>query len=117
MDREGKQRRDWLDRAVGSIRFKPDRAAARAELAAHLEDKAADLRRIFPDMEPGEAERRALEEMGDASEIGRELGRIHRPWLGYLWTASRVLLGMALALLGAELLLTLGLFWGLIWPI
>lgn len=38
-------------------------------------------------------------------------------WLGCLWTASRVRLGLGLALLAVELLLTLGLCWGLIWPI
>lgn len=112
------QNRDgWLDRAVGGIRFGYDRRAVRAELSAHLEDKAADLRRIFPDMTAQEAEERAIGEMGDAAEIGKELARIHKPWLGYLWTASRVLLGLGLALLAVELLLTLGLIWGLIWSL
>lgn len=36
-----------------------------------------------------EAESRAIAEMGDAGEIGKELARIHRPWLEYLWTASK----------------------------
>ena len=40
----------WLDTAVKGIRFGPDRRAVRAELAGHLEDRAADLRRIFPDL-------------------------------------------------------------------
>ena len=40
----------WLDTAVRGIRFGPDRRAVRSELAGHLEDKAADLRRIFPDL-------------------------------------------------------------------
>ena len=40
----------WLDTAVKGIRFGPDRRAVRAELAGHLEDKSADLRRIFPDL-------------------------------------------------------------------
>lgn len=102
---------------AGLIRFGPDRAEVRAELCAHLEDKAADLRRIFPDMTDEEAGVQALREMGDAAEIGKEMARLHKPWLGYLWMASRVLLGLALALLAVELLLTLGLFWGLIWPI
>ena len=95
-----KERREdeWLDLAVRGIRFKPDREAVRAELSAHLEDKAADLRRIFPDMAPREAQKRALGEMGEAEEIGRELARIHRPWLGWLWTASRWALGLSLAL-------------------
>lgn len=85
-----RQRRErWLDTAVGGIRFKPDRKAVRAELGAHLEDKAADLQRIFPDMTAEEAEARAVKEMGDAAEIGRELAKLHRPWLGYLWRASK----------------------------
>ena len=79
----------WLDEAVKGIRFGPDRAAVRAELEAHLEDKAADLQRIFPDMLPEDAEARALEDMGDPAEIGKALARIHKPWLGYLWRASK----------------------------
>lgn len=81
----------WLDTATRNIRFKPDRAAVRRELAAHLEDKRADLQRIFPDIPPQEAEARALAAMGDPMALGRELAKIHRPWLGYLWVASRVL--------------------------
>lgn len=87
---EEKRNRDsWLDKATGGIRFSPDRRAVRAELEAHLEDKAADLARIFPDMSPEEAQDRALEGMGDPEELGKELARVHRPWLGYLWVASR----------------------------
>ena len=86
----------WLDQAVSGIRFGPDRAAVRAELEAHMEDKAADLQRIFPDISREEAEERALSEMGDPAEIGKELARVHKPWLGWLWRASGVLLAMAL---------------------
>lgn len=78
----------WLNTAVRGIRFGPDRWAVEAELRAHIEDKAADLTRIFPDMTPEEAEARALSEMGDAEEIGKELAKIHKPWLGYLWVCS-----------------------------
>ena len=52
-------------------------AAVRRELAAHLEDKQADLQRIFPDIPPKEAEHRALESMGAApydGSFGRFLG-------------------------------------------
>ena len=40
-------------------------------------------------MLPEDAEARALEDMGDPEEIGKELARIHKPWLGYLWRASK----------------------------
>ena len=85
----------WLDTAVSGIRFKPDRAAVRAELEGHLEDKMADLRRIFPDIPDLEARDRALEGMGDPAAVRRELARVHRPWLGYLWYACRGVLAAA----------------------
>ena len=98
MENTEQGREKWLDIAVEGIRFRPDRAAVRSELAAHLEDKRADLQRIFPDISPEEAESRALKAMGDPEELGRELARIHRPWLGYLWVASRWALGLSLVL-------------------
>ena len=99
MERDSSKQAGWLDTAVAGIRFGPDRAAVRAELAAHLEDKEADLGRIFPDMAPEEAEARALSQMGDPEEIGRELARIHRPWLGYLWRVSQGALAAVLLML------------------
>ena len=86
----------WLDTATKGIRFGPDRRAVRKELADHLEDKQAALCRAFPDIPPEEAEQRALDSMGDPAEIGRELARLHRPWLGYLWRASQMLLALCL---------------------
>ena len=78
----------WLALATGGIRFGPDRRAVSEELAAHLEDKTADLQRIFPDMTESEVWDRTLKEMGDPRALGKELAKIHRPWLGYLWRAS-----------------------------
>lgn len=88
---------DWLDTAVSGIRFGPDRRAVRSELESHMEDKTADLRRVFPDIPDDEAQARALSAMGDAEELKKELARVHRPWLGYLWRASQVLMWGALA--------------------
>ena len=97
----------WVDTAAGGIRFKPDREEVARELREHIEDRAADLERIFPGIGREEAEARALEGMGDPEEIGKELARVHRPWLGWLWRASKVLL--ALVCLG---LVLNGLYWG-----
>lgn len=93
----------WLDTAVSGIRFGPDRRAVRAELQAHIEDKTADLERIFSGISPQEARDRALAGMGNAEELRKELAKVHRPWLGYLWQASRFALGIlaALALIAA----------------
>lgn len=75
--------KSWLDAATKKIRFGPDRKAVRRELEAHLEDlrEASGLER--------EA---ALEAMGDPEDIAEELGRVHRPWLGYLWRLSQIAL-------------------------
>lgn len=87
----------WLDVAVRKIRFGPDRKAVRAELEAHLEDKALDLQRIFPELSQEEAQKRAASEMGDPEEIGRELAKVHKSWLGWLWRVSQVLLAFIAA--------------------
>ena len=92
----------WLDAAVAKIRFGPDRREVRAELSAHLEDKALDFQRIFPGLTENEARERAVSEMGDPMEIGKELAKVHRPWLGYIWRVSQVLLGMVLLSFLAE---------------
>ena len=81
--------KSWLDTATAKIRFRPDRRAVRRELEAHLEDLREHT---------GLTEEAALEAMGDPGRIAEELGRIHRPWLGYLWTASRAIVWAALAL-------------------
>ena len=85
----------WLDKATAGIRFGPDRKEVRRELEEHLEDKALDFQRIFPDLTAEEAKERAASEMGDPAEIGKELAKVHRPWLGYLWRVSQVVLGLA----------------------
>lgn len=79
----------WLDTATRWIRFGPDKRAVREELEAHLEDRAADLLRLFPELTPEEAERQAVEGMGDPWEVGQALGRLHKPWLGWLWRPVR----------------------------
>lgn len=75
--------KSWLDTATAKIRFRPDRRAVRRELEAHLEDLREHT---------GLTEEAALEAMGDPGRIAEELGRIHRPWLGYLWRASQIAL-------------------------
>lgn len=90
----------WLDTATRWIRFGPDKRAVREELEAHLEDRAADLLRLFPELTPEEAERQAVEGMGDPWDVGQALGRLHKPWLGWLWRASQAALAAVLILNG-----------------
>lgn len=88
----------WLSIATSGIRFGPDREAVRRELTEHMEDKTTDLMRIFPDIPEEEAGERALAAMGDAWELKKELARVHRPWLGWLWRCTQVLVWGLLAL-------------------
>ena len=94
MDRQLNKMQQWLDTAVGGIRFGPDRKEVRAELQAHLEDKTADLQRIFPDISPEEAEAWAIGEMGDAEElrsarVARDDERSQEIELRAVWKAAR----------------------------
>ena len=81
---------DWREQVVEQVRFKPDRKAIAAELTAHYEDHVRDLERL--DYPWQLAEERALAAMGDPEQIGKALDRVHRPWLGWLWIASRAVL-------------------------
>lgn len=96
-EKKGWTPRGWVGAATGGIRFKPDREAVQAELLAHIEDKRADLRRLYPEMNERELDALVTRQMGDPGQVGRALARLHRPWLGWLWRASQVLLGLILA--------------------
>lgn len=97
---------DWRERVVEQVRFKPDRKDIAAELTAHYEDHVRDLERLdYPWQLAGE---RALAAMGDPEQIGKALDQVHKPWLGWLWKASRALLTMACLLLACVVLI-----WGM----
>lgn len=95
--------RAWRATVVAQVRFWPDRKAIAKELTAHYEDHVRDLERL--DYPQKLAEQRALDAMGDPEAIGRALNRVHKPWLGWLWIVSRVVLILALVtalVLGVE---------------
>ena len=92
MKREKSGALSWLDRATGKIKFPPDRKAVWQELKEHIQDKADDLQRLYPDLNRGEAERMAIDQMGDAEEIGKDLAALHHPLLGWLWYGTRAIL-------------------------
>lgn len=77
----------WCETVVGQVRFKPDRWAIQRELEDHYEDHVKDLERLGYPHEL--ARQRALGAMGDPVEVGRALDKVHKPWLGWLWLASK----------------------------
>ncbi len=80
---------EFIDQVVKRVRFIPDRYEIEEELASHIEDRAADFEE-GEGLSLEEAERAAIERMGDAKEIGAALNRQHNPVIGYLWYLSRI---------------------------
>jgi len=78
---------EWTQTACAHIRFKPDRAPVGAELTNHYIDCRDCL--IRGGMARQQAERVALEALGDPDETGRLLNKMHKPYLGWFWVFSR----------------------------
>lgn len=84
---------EWLKEATSKIEYDPDREAVCRELEDHLQDRQE--RYAARGLSPEEAEAAAVADMGNAADIAEELGKLHRPFWGYLWTFSKLLLGLA----------------------
>lgn len=80
----------WSHEASKQIRFKLDRDQVYQELLAHLYDKTNTLE--ASGMKRENAMLATIESMGDPSDIGYILKKIHNPLSGYLLRTSQVLL-------------------------
>lgn len=87
----------WCRETIEQIRFKPDRDRVWNELMAHIEDRVEDMKSRGYTEE--EAEVRAVTAMGDPVAVGKQLDAVHKPWLGWLWVASKVLVILCLLVL------------------
>lgn len=67
----------YLEAVQGQIRWKRARPVLVRELERHLEDQRDDF--LKEGKAPDEAERLAVEDMGDPVSVGTELDRVHRP--------------------------------------
>jgi hypothetical protein len=85
----------WCQKATEKIRYGPDRRVVSQELMDHLEDHREAL--MMQGFTREEAERKALDAMGSAQEIAPQLGAIHKPWLGYLFSTVRAIAVTAVA--------------------
>ena len=72
---------EFLQSVCEQIKYKPIRNTISEELKNHIEDKKEEL--ISLGQNEQEAERNAVEQMGDAKIIGKELNEIHRPRLDW----------------------------------
>lgn len=93
---------EWLKKAAAGLQGHPDYDRVRRELLDHLEDKAADLTRVFPDISPEEVQVRALAGMGEAESLSRALAQAHSQVLGTLYGLSGLLLGITVPLVALE---------------
>lgn len=78
---------EWCKCAVSQIRYKPDREEVYKELKTHLEDHYDAL--IDQGHSMKDARRLALEAMGSAEEIAPQLGQIHKPFWGYVYSIMK----------------------------
>lgn len=83
----------WCDTACSYIRFKPDRAGVKQELLWHFEDKCNVLTEAGVSFD--EAAREVTADMGSPEETGRLLRVTHKPYLGWIWVASKWFLALA----------------------
>ena len=72
---------EFLNSVCNQIKYKPIRNAIFEELKNHIEDKKEELIEMGQNEE--EAEKNAVEQMGDAEIIGKELNKVHRPRLDW----------------------------------
>lgn len=86
----------WTNTVLEQMKFPPDRKAVRQELWDHLMDRRTDF--MAQGMSEWEASDAAVQVMGDPVEIGRQLNRVHRPVLGWIWVVSRFLVGIVLVI-------------------
>ena len=83
--------RGYLDAVEAQIRWKRARTVAARELETHLEAQQEEF--LAEGHPPEEAERLAVEDMGDPVAVGADLDRLHRP------RPQWGMLGLTLALL------------------
>ena len=86
--------RGYLDTVSDQIRWKRARTVVVRELETHLEDQREEFQ--AEGHAPEEAERLAVEEMGDPVAVGTDLDRLHRPrpqWGMLAMTLALLLVG------------------------
>lgn len=72
---------EFLNSVCEQIKYKPIRNIIAEELKDHIEDKKEELIEMGQNEE--EAEKNAVEQMGDAEIIGKQLNKVHRPRLDW----------------------------------
>lgn len=87
---------DWLNIVCDKVKFIPDRKEIYQELNNHMEERLADYREKGVSYE--DAIKEVLDAMGNPEQVGTELNKTHKPYLGWVWYASKWLVRIVLLL-------------------
>lgn len=89
------QIREFLNNVCEQISYKPIREEISKELENHIEERKEMYMEYG--VKENEAEEKAIEQMGDAEEIGKKLNKIHRPridWKVIFTIVALIILGL-----------------------
>lgn len=82
------KKKKFVQLVLKEITFIFDYAAIEEELLQHIEDRKADF--LKEGLKEEEAEEKAVERMGNPTELGKELNKEHKPLLGSIWLFTNV---------------------------
>ncbi len=97
------QIKEFIDGVCEQIKYKPIRQNIAEELKNHIEDAKEEF--LKEGMEEKLAEEKAITEMGDAEEIGKQLNKIHKPKLDWKLVVLAVILisfGLVVSIIRSE---------------
>ncbi len=78
---------EFIDIVLKNVKFKYDHWDIRQEILEHMEDMYEEF--VSEGMEDEVAIKTVVENMGNPEEIGIELNKEHKPFLGWIWRISR----------------------------
>ena len=84
------KREEFLQLITKQIQYVFDRKDIEEELNQHIEDSILDM--VDDGIQYLEAEKIAIQQIGNPIEIGKELNKEHHPLVGYLLLLSRAIL-------------------------
>lgn len=84
----------YLDKIISYIKFPFDREDIREEINNHILDKLDYYE--GKGYEKDQAEEMAINAMGDAEEIGKQLNKEHNPIIGWIWKITNYIITLAL---------------------
>jgi hypothetical protein len=77
---------EYVNNVIRQVKFPFDRKDIAKELKSHIEELESYY--LEKGIDSDEAQKFAVEEMGNSLEVGNALNQVHKPLFGWLWIAS-----------------------------